>query len=137
MNCGTTTTIGASTLSAGYGSAVTFTATVIDGVSGGPTPNGGTVTFLDGGSVIGSAVLTSGNATFSTSSLIAGSHTITASYSGEGTVFGDSATAVGASQSILILAIGVYPSSVAEKQPPGTIVGSFVTKDPNADDAFT
>ncbi len=64
-----------------YGTAVTFTATVTTNGSLAPT---GTVNFLDGGVKIGSATLTgtTGVATFTTSSLAVGSHTITAAYLG-------------------------------------------------------
>lgn len=71
------------------GTAVTFTATVAAGV---PTPTG-TVSFLDGTTVLGSAPLStngtvvsfvlSGNAGYATSTLTTGTHTITATYSGD------------------------------------------------------
>lgn len=62
------------------GQAATFTATVT-GSGGTPT---GTVTFLDGFTRIGTGTLNgSGVATFTTSSLIVGSHSITAAYSGD------------------------------------------------------
>jgi hypothetical protein len=61
------------------GQPVTFTAKVI-GSSGTPT---GKVDFRDGLTVIGSGTLSGGTATFSTSTLSAGSHSITASYSGD------------------------------------------------------
>jgi hypothetical protein len=72
-----------STNPSNYGSSVTFTATV--------TPTGGTslptdtVTFLDSGTPLGAPVAlgSSLQATFTTSTLIAGMHTITASYSGD------------------------------------------------------
>jgi sugar lactone lactonase YvrE len=64
-----------------YGTPVTFTATV--------TPSGtvapaGAVNFLDGGVQIGTANLVgaTGQTTFTTSSLVVGSHTITAAYQG-------------------------------------------------------
>jgi hypothetical protein len=61
------------------GQAVTFTATV---TSSGGTPTGN-VNFLDGSTQLGSAALNgSGQATFMTSSLAAGTHSITASYVG-------------------------------------------------------
>jgi hypothetical protein len=41
------------------------------------------VTFLDGGTSIGSGTLSGGTASFSTSSLTGGPHTITVSYSGD------------------------------------------------------
>jgi hypothetical protein len=61
------------------GQSVMFTAKVT-GSAGTPTGN---VDFRDGLTVIGSANLTGGTATFSTSTLSAGSHPITASYSGD------------------------------------------------------
>jgi len=65
-----------------YGQSVTFTATV-SGSSGTPT---GTVTFFSDGTQIGTAqTLISGHAGISTSSLPAGSHTITVQYGGNGT----------------------------------------------------
>jgi hypothetical protein len=59
--------------------AVTFTATVS---SSGGTP-GGTVSFYDGTTLLGQGTLSSGVATYSTSALAAGAHTITAAYSGD------------------------------------------------------
>jgi hypothetical protein len=60
---------------------VTFTATVsvVPPGSGMPT---GTMTFKDGTSVLGTGTLSSGQATFTTSLLTAGSHSITAVYGG-------------------------------------------------------
>ena len=60
-----------------YGGVVTFTATI----SSGPT---GTVTFYDGGSSIGTGTINGTTATLTTSSLIAGSHAITANWPGNG-----------------------------------------------------
>jgi hypothetical protein len=59
--------------------AVTFSATVSSAV-GTPT---GTVSFLDGTTALGSGTLIGGGATFTTSTLSAGSHQITAVYSGD------------------------------------------------------
>jgi len=61
------------------GQSVTFTAKVT-GSSGTPTGN---VDFRDGLTVLGSVPLSGGTATFSTSVLSAGSHPITAGYSGD------------------------------------------------------
>ncbi|MFF6979256.1 Ig-like domain repeat protein [Streptomyces sp. NPDC008343] len=64
------------------GQAVTFTATV-SGDAGTPT---GTVTFYDDGNVLGTDTLdATGQATFTTSSLTAGTHPITAEYGGDDT----------------------------------------------------
>ena len=65
------------------GQSVTFTATVsvVSPVSGMPT---GTVTFSENGTSLGTGTLTSGStATFVSSTLVAGTYTITASYGGD------------------------------------------------------
>ncbi|MEI6607459.1 MAG: Ig-like domain repeat protein, partial [Verrucomicrobiota bacterium] len=87
----TTTTLTSSLGATGtYGTAVTFTATVA--VTGGPAT--GTVTFLDGATQLGSGTLNaSGQATFTSSTLAVGAHSISASYPGN-TSFGASATTV-------------------------------------------
>jgi hypothetical protein len=64
-----------------FGQSVTFTATVTPN-SGTATPTG-TVVFIDGATTLGTASLTSGQATFAISTLIGGNHSITASYSGD------------------------------------------------------
>ncbi len=78
----TLTALVASTASAAIGQSVTFTATVSDLSAGGAMPNGGTVTFSDQGGTIGSEALVDGVAEFTTSSLAAGTITVTASYGG-------------------------------------------------------
>jgi hypothetical protein len=89
----TTTTITAVQNPSSEGHPVIFTATVVPGTGGTPT---GTVTFLDGSSTIGTGTLTIINgqsqATFTTSALTAGSHTITASYGGDGNFSGSTAS---------------------------------------------
>lgn len=62
-----------------YGESVTFTATVTS-ASGTPT---GTVTFYDGTTELGAETLSSGVATYTTSALTVGSHTIKAVYGGD------------------------------------------------------
>jgi Bacterial Ig-like domain (group 3)/NHL repeat len=62
-----------------YGQSVTFTATV---TGSGVTPTG-TVSFNDGSTTLKSATLASGTATFTTSALTAGGHSITGVYSGD------------------------------------------------------
>jgi hypothetical protein len=63
------------------GQAVTFTVTVKP-ASGTGTPNG-TVTFDDGATMLGTGTLSSGTATFLSSALGAGAHSITAIYGGD------------------------------------------------------
>jgi len=75
------------TAPATHGQPATFTAVVAAAAPGSGTP-AGTVTFSDGATVLGTGQLTvaggTDQATFSTSSLAVGTHTITASYGGDG-----------------------------------------------------
>src|SRR5450631_3110114 len=73
----TSTAVSSSLNPSTYGSSVKFTATVT------PSTATGLVTFKDGSTTLGTGSLSSGKATFSTSTLIAGSHSITASYGGD------------------------------------------------------
>jgi YVTN family beta-propeller protein len=59
-----------------YTASVTFTATVSAGATG-------TVTFMDGSTVLGTATITGSPVTFTTSTLLAATHPITAVYSGD------------------------------------------------------
>jgi hypothetical protein len=61
------------------GQAVTFTAAVT------PAAATGSVQFLDGATVLGTVPVSGGSAAFSTAALAPGNHSITASYSGDGT----------------------------------------------------
>ncbi len=82
----TTTTVASSVNPTVFGQATTFTATVSPNAPGAGTPTG-TVTFMDGSTVIGTGTLdqTAGNdqATFTTASLAVGSHAISAVYGGD------------------------------------------------------
>ena len=62
-----------------YGQSVTFTAAVTASAPGSGTP-AGQVTFYDGTTAIDTATLSSGSATFETSALAVGGHSITAQY---------------------------------------------------------
>lgn len=77
----TTTTLTSSNPSAIAGTSILFTATVA-GTSSTSTP-GGTVQFLIGSTVLGTANLSGGVGTLSISSLLAGTYSITAAYSGD------------------------------------------------------
>ncbi|MDB5352689.1 MAG: hypothetical protein JWN86_3936 [Planctomycetota bacterium] len=79
----TTTSVASSGNPGVFGQSVTFTATVA-AVSPGSGTSSGTVSFFDGATLLGTAILNgSGIAILSTSSLLVGSHSITASYSGD------------------------------------------------------
>ena len=85
---------------------VTFTATVS------PSAATGTVQFLDGSTVMGSASLASSQAAFTIGSLVAGSNPITAAYSGDSTYAGSTSTAL--MQTVTPpIAVTLSPSSVA------------------------
>jgi Bacterial Ig-like domain (group 3)/Beta-propeller repeat len=78
----TKTTLATSLSSAPLGQPVTFTATVNPASPGAGTPTG-TVTFMDGNTVLGTVALVNGKATFTTSTLTQGKHTITAVSNGD------------------------------------------------------
>ncbi len=78
---GSAVSLTSSTANANLNANVTFTATVTSATTGTPT---GSVEFLDGSTVLGSGPLNSiGTATYTTSSLTAGLHQITAVYQGD------------------------------------------------------
>jgi sugar lactone lactonase YvrE len=87
----TSTTLGVSATALTYGQSVTLTATVSIVPPGTATPTGGTVTFLDYGTAIGSATLSNGTASFTTTPNY-GVHELTASYTTAG-MFASSSTA--------------------------------------------
>ena len=82
----TTTTVSSSTNPSAPGQAVTFTATVSAG-AGSPT---GTVTFTLDGAAQTPVMLSGGRATFTTSTLAVGTHTVQAVYPGDSTFSGSS-----------------------------------------------
>jgi len=73
----TTTTLTAAPNPAAFGQSVTLSATVSPG---NPT---GSVSFLDGANLLGTTSVANGVATLSTSTLSGGSHSLTATYSGD------------------------------------------------------
>jgi Bacterial Ig-like domain (group 3) len=77
----TTTTLVSSLNPSFVGQALTFSATVSS--TAGAPPNGETITFKNGSSVLGTAPLSGGIASLTTSSLPAGIYPITASYAGD------------------------------------------------------
>ncbi|HEV3202381.1 MAG TPA: Ig-like domain repeat protein [Bryobacteraceae bacterium] len=82
------TTLGSSLNPSVAGQTVTFSATVT------PAAATGSVQFLDGATVIGTAALSGGTASVSTAGLAAGSHAITAVYSGDGNYNAATSTSV-------------------------------------------
>lgn len=87
----TTTSLSSSPNPSRAGQAVTFSAVVSS--SSGVPPDGEAVTFFDGDSQLGAGSLSGGLATFTTSTLTAGTHAITATYGGDAS-FGASSTSL-------------------------------------------
>ena len=77
----TTTTVASSANPSVVGQFVTFAATVVASSPGLGTPTG-SVTFMDGTSILGTAALSGGTALFTTPSLALNAHSITAVYAG-------------------------------------------------------
>ena len=90
---GTSSTLSSSAPTAAPGVSVTFTDTVVPVAPGAGTPTG-TVAFMDGSTTLGTGTLSGGKATFSTSSLAIGSHSITAVYGGDGNFSGSTSNTV-------------------------------------------
>jgi hypothetical protein len=112
--------------------AVTLTATV---AATGGTPTG-TVSFLDGTTALGAGGLSAGMAIFTTSSLTAGSHIITAVYSGDTNDVG----ATSAALTQLVIDFSLKPGSGAvgpvQSALPGASATYTVTITPTAGTAF-
>jgi len=119
-----------------FGTSLTLIATV--------TPNtaSGSVTFFDGATILGTVFLPySGTASFTTSSLAVGSHSLTAHYSGD--TFDNSSTSPALAHQVLAatstsLAASVNPSvfgqavtftATVTSATPGTITGTVTFKD--------
>jgi len=75
-----------------YGQAVTFTGTVTS--AAGAPPDGETVAFMKGKTVLGTGTLSGGSAGFITSTLPVGSNTLTAMYSGDSNLVASTSKAV-------------------------------------------
>jgi len=88
----TKTTLSSSLNPSLVGQTVTFTA-VVSSAAGAP-PDGETVTFMEGSTVLGTGSLTSGSASFATSALPVGTNLITAVYGGDLNFEGSTSKAV-------------------------------------------
>ncbi len=107
-----TTTVNSSLNPSGQGQSVTFTASVA-GPAGNTTVPTGTITFMDGTSALGSGSLNgSAQATYSTASLSAGSHSITAVYGGDANFSGSTSGALNQAVSVPGFTISFNPASV-------------------------
>jgi hypothetical protein len=94
------------------GQSVTLTATVA------PAAASGTVQFLDGAMLLGTAALSNGSAAFTATGLSAGAHSITAVYDGDANTTGSSSAAVSVTVSkaaaTVTVASSANPSTVGQ-----------------------
>jgi len=88
----TTTTLTSSPNPSTYGQAVTFTAAVSSSI--GAPPDGETVSFMKGTTVLGKGTLSGGTATFTTSTLKVGTTAVKAVYDGDSNFAGSTSKAV-------------------------------------------
>ncbi len=117
----TATTVAASASTAVFGERVTFKATVAS--ESGKTPTG-TVTFMSGTKLLGTARLSTRNgettATLATSGLLAGTHAITALYGGDANDTGSASTAlpvtIGQGSTATALAASARPGSLGKPE---------------------
>jgi len=119
--------VGSSNTTSSFGQSVTFTVTA-------PPSATHSVTVLDGASPVGSCTLSGGTCTVSKSNLTVGSHTITASYGGDGTF--PAFTSAGISQSVAAIkptaptgptAVPGNGSATVSWSPPSSNGGSAIT----------
>jgi hypothetical protein len=91
-----------------FGSSVTFTATATSPATGTPT---GTVTFQDGAAILGTGTLSGATATFTTSGLAGGVHSITAAYGGDANFAGSTSPAL--TQTVEDFSLSASPASTS------------------------
>jgi len=102
------TSVASSNIASIAGSPVTFTATVTSLATGTLT---GTVTFNDGATVLGTGPLTAGTATFMTSGLGGGAHSISAVYGGDANFAGSTSPAL--TQTVEDFSLSASPTSTS------------------------
>ena len=107
----TTTTVTSSQNPSTYGQAVTFTATVAQ-ASGSAIPTGSVVFTIDGAGQPPATLNGSGQATYTTSTLTAGSHTVSAAYTHTGN-FTDSSGSLSGGQTVNPRPITVKANAVS------------------------
>ena len=113
----TTTILSSSPNPSSYGQAVTFTATVTSSL-GAPPPDGETVSFMKGTTVLGTGALSGGSASFKTSTLPVGTNAIKAVYGGDSNLPGSTSKAVSQvvskATTTTALASSLNPSNVGQ-----------------------
>jgi subtilase family serine protease len=133
----TSTSLTASANPTTYGVSVTFTATVTPAFGGAAT---GVATFKDGATTLGAVALIAGKAAYTSSTLAAGAHSITAAYGGSGNDVASSSAALAhtvnkAATSTLITS-SVNPSSFGQSVTFKATVKSSTTGTPTGTVTF-
>jgi hypothetical protein len=131
-------TLASNTNPSAYNQAVTFTAAVTPEFGGSAT---GTVTFKDGANTLGTATVSANLATITVSTLVLGTHSITAAYSGDSNFTGSSSgvvsqvvtkasttTAVASSVNPAFVAQTITYTATVTSQYVGTVSGSVIFK---------
>ncbi|WP_310412142.1 Ig-like domain repeat protein [Mycoplana sp. BE70] len=111
-----TITLSASTRTPEVGASVTFTATFADGVS----PSG-TVTFKDGAATLGTSIISGTTASFTTTTLAMGSHSVTAVYGG------DTSNAAATSAAVSVTVVKAIVAITLSASPGSPVAGAPVT----------
>jgi hypothetical protein len=122
------TTLISSLNPAGAGQSVSFTATIVSSTSGVTVTPTGSVTFFDSGNSLGTISVASGVAVFTTTSLAAGNHSITAQYSGDTNFATSSSTALSESVVAPDFSLGANPTTATVA--PGTNAQYTITVTP-------
>lgn len=112
----TVTTLTSSPNPSTLGQTANFSAAIATNGVGTPT---GTVTFDDGSAVLGTSSVSGGTALFSTAGLVAGEHSITATYSGDSTFSGSTSPAL--SQDVLATTTTILTSSPNPSKPGASV----------------
>jgi Big-like domain-containing protein len=110
----TSTSVTSSANPASFGKTITLTAKVKSATSGTP---GGAVTFKDGTALLATPVLSGGTATFTTTTLAVGSHSITVVYGGDADFTGSISPVV--TQTVTVAATSTVVTSSANPAPFG------------------
>ena len=127
-NTATTTSLTATPTSASVGQSIALTATV---VASGGTPTG-SVSFLDGATVLGNATLSAqGTATFSSASLSAGSHSLSAQYGGDTTHAASASSSVSVTIGGATSDFSIAASPASGSAAPGASVDTTLTLTPS------
>jgi hypothetical protein len=115
---GTSVALGSSSSSITFGQTETLTATVTASMSTRPTPTG-SVSFYDGTTLLNSSAFNNGAFTYSTSTLAAGTHNITAVYSGDANFNPNTSAAVSLTVTALTPAFTLSASPESTSVSPG------------------